>query len=189
MKLFKNAHLNHSTPFLSPTPLKNHLKLTHLAFSTRWILLRLATGCDEIMSFHWKLSSFLSRKSKTLPFEFPMKIAIFFSLAFRYLTLRISNEKCDLSSLEINYLTLWISNGNWYLFSLAYQISWDLLSVFYENYHPFSLANQISYSFSQMNGDLMVHDLSFHWKFRPADSRTQSSSCWSLSGWFGPQSV
>ena len=137
MKLFKNAHLNHSTPFLFPTQLKNHLKLTHLAFSPRWILLRMATGCDEITSFHWKLSSSLSCKSKTLPFEFPMKIAIFFSLAFRYLTLWISNKNATFSLSQSNilpfefpmeiaiyflsqikYLTLWISNEKCDLFSL-----------------------------------------------------------------------
>ena len=106
-------------------PIEKYLKLTHLAFCPRWILLRLATGCDEIMSFHWKLSSFPYRKSYRLNFQWKMRSflsrnQISYPLNFQWKLLsifsRISNiirssfsffMKITIRSLsQIKYLTL-----------------------------------------------------------------------------------
>lgn len=128
-------------------PIEKYLKLTHLAFCPRWILLRLATGCDEIMSFHWKLSSFPYRKSYRLNFQWKMRSflsrnQISYPLNFQWKLLSIFSRISNIirssfsflwklpsvlsrkSNILLFFTNEWKSDGAWSVVPLKMSIGW-----------------------------------------------------------------
>ena len=134
-------------PLFVPHPIEESSSLTRLAFSPCWILLRLATGCDEIMSLHWKLSSFLSRKSYRLNFQWKMQTflsrnELSYPLNFQWKLLSIFSRISNIlrssfsfwwklpsflsrkSNILLFFTNEWRSDGAWSVVPLKISIGW-----------------------------------------------------------------